>query len=197
MSKSKLWQGLATTTSVLLTTSIIASGIADVKASQINSWLGTSNYKVVETGGEATSDGSYFDSEYSTLEEMIQAQTDVAVQLAAEGSVLLKNNNEALPIDKETEKVTLWGLNSAEPVLGGLVGSTAAANAEEGQTAYGIEEAMQERGFSLNSTLSLYNLIINSDLEKTSCVHSTVAYFKYSLSVRIIEPAIISIFLGL
>lgn len=153
MSKSKLWQGLATTTSVLLTTSIIASGIADVKASQINSWLGTSNYKVVETGGEATSDGSYFDSEYSTLEEMIQAQTDVAVQLAAEGSVLLKNNNEALPIDKETEKVTLWGLNSAEPVLGGLVGSTAAANAEEGQTAYGIEEAMQERGFSLNSTM--------------------------------------------
>lgn len=152
MVKAKLWRGLATTSAVLLTISVIGSGIADAQASVINGWLGTSNYEIVEFEGEAKGDGSYFDSEFTSLGDMIAAQTQVAVQLASEGAVLLKNNG-ALPIDKAAESVTLWGRNSAEPILGGLIGSTAVANPEAGQTAYGIEEAMQEKGFSLNTDM--------------------------------------------
>lgn len=158
MEKKKLWQGLTTTTAVLLTVSVVGSGIADTQASTLNSWLGTSNYKIVEVEGEATGDGTYFKSEFQTLEELFEAEVETARQLSAEGSVLLKNDNQALPLDIASETVTLWGLNSHNPTLGGMIGSSPSYNAETGQKSYPIEEALKEKGFSLNEEMiSLYS----------------------------------------
>ncbi|MDO4649744.1 MAG: glycoside hydrolase family 3 N-terminal domain-containing protein [Eubacteriales bacterium] len=41
-------------------------------------------------------------------------------------------------------------MHTNAPILGGMMGSTATANAEAGQTLYGIKEAMAEKGFDLN-----------------------------------------------
>lgn len=109
MSNAKLWRGLATITAILLVVAMGLSTMADALASFLNSRLGTSNYVTrVNEDEEANGDGTYFDSEFSTLDDLIQAETDLARELGREGTVLLKNNG-ALPLDKSSETVTLWG----------------------------------------------------------------------------------------
>ena len=66
---------------------------------------------------------NYFKSEISSLEEVVRAQEEPAVQIFSEGSVLFKNNG-ALPINASGETVTLWGLNSLFPTRGGTIGSS-------------------------------------------------------------------------
>lgn len=153
MLKAKLWRGLSTMTASLLVLSVGISSIADSRAGFLNSKLGTSNYKTVKSENSSSGDGSYFDSEFVSLEELVDAETQLASQIAQEGSVLLKNNNQALPLDAEAEKVTLWGLNSTCPILGGLIASSVVTNAEAGQKSYGILEALQEKGFALNTDM--------------------------------------------
>ena len=153
MAASRLWRGLATLTAALLVVSVGAGPIADSRANTINNWLGTTNYETVVTGDAEAGDGTYFDSDYATLADMVHAANDLAVEIASEGAVLLKNNG-ALPLDLGGETVTLWGLNSQLPVLGGSLGSAVEVNSEAGQVAYGIKEAMQERGFTLNTAMS-------------------------------------------
>ncbi len=141
---------------VLLALLIGAGSITQARASFINSRLGTSNYKTIKH--ESDNDGTYFDSEFGSIEEVVGELENVAAEIASEGAVLLKNENSGLPIDKSSEKVTLWGLNSQEPVLGGLVGSSVAYDPSTGQKAYGIEEALTEKGFNLNADMmAFYN----------------------------------------
>ena len=97
-------------------------------------------------------DGYYFDSEFTTLEEVVKAKQALAEQIGSEGAALLKNNG-ALPLDKATESVTLWGFNSSSPILGGMMGSTAVAAEAAGQKGYGIKEALAERGFTVNQDM--------------------------------------------
>ena len=86
------------------------------------------------------------------MDEVIQAATDLASEIAGEGTVLLKNNG-ALPLNSGKETITLWGLNSECPVLGGYLGSAVDVNAEAGQTTVGIKEALQSSGFTLNQKM--------------------------------------------
>lgn len=148
---SGLWRGLTTTAASLLVISISVSSLANARAAFINARLGTTNYQIINTDSE--SDGIYHESEFSSLTELLAAKEEVATQLSAEGSVLLKNENAALPLDKGSEEVTLWGLNSANPVLGGLIGSSVVVSTTEDQTAYGIREALDTRNFTVNQDM--------------------------------------------
>ena len=154
--KPSTMRGLMTVCGVLLAVLIGAQSITQARAAFINSRLGTSNYKTIKH--ESDLDGTYFDSEFKTIEEVVNELQNVAAEIASEGAVLLKNENGGLPVDKANEKVTLWGLNSQEPVLGGLVGSSVAYDPSTGQKAYGLEEALAEKGFSLNEDMiAFYN----------------------------------------
>lgn len=149
----KVWRGLTAVTASLLALTIGGTTIANANGSWVNTFLGTTNYKTVEKGDGEQTDTTYFDSEFSSLEELVAAKEELAEQISEEGSVLLKNNNSALPLNKENETVTLWGMNSHTPTLGGMIGSPSAVDSEHGQVAYGIEEAMTEKGFMLNQTM--------------------------------------------
>lgn len=151
MGRSKLWRGLTAIFASLFAISIVLSAMADSRAGFLNGRLGTSNYITVQDG-ESTVDGYYFDSEFTTLEEVVKAKQALAEQIGSEGAVLLKNNG-ALPLDKATESVTLWGFNSSSPILGGMMGSTAVAAEAAGQKGYGIKEALAERGFTVNQDM--------------------------------------------
>lgn len=153
-SKSKkIWRGATAVTATLTAFMIGGTAIANANGSWINTFLGTTNYKTVETGDAGESDSIYFDSEFSTLEELVTAKEELAEQISEEGSVLLKNENSALPLAKDSESVTLWGMNSHTPTLGGMIGSPSVVDSEHGQVAYGIEEAMKEKGFTLNQSM--------------------------------------------
>lgn len=147
----KLWRGLTTTTASLLAIALGGTSIANARVDFMNATLGTSSYKVEQSEDE--SDGIYFASEFDNLEDLVKAKEELASEISSEGSVLFKNENQTLPLDKSSEKVTLWGLNSHLPGLGGLIGSSVVADAADGQAAYGIEEAMAEKGFLVNETM--------------------------------------------
>lgn len=149
----KVWRGLTAVTASLMAITIGGTAIATANGSWINTFLGTTNYKTVEKGNGEETDTTYFDSEFSSLEELVSAKEELAEQISEEGSVLLKNNNDALPLNKESESITLWGMNSHTPTLGGMIGSPSAVDSEHGQVAYGIEEALEEKGFMLNQSM--------------------------------------------
>ena len=150
------WRGFSAITASLMTIAIGGVAIVNANAAFINSRLGTTNIKLVETG-DGTQDTDYFKSSYSTLAEVVEAKEALAQQIGAEGTVLLKNTDSALPI-KTTDKVTVWGMNSVNPVLGGMIGSSVTVNADAGQKSYGILEALEEKGISVNTEMTdLYN----------------------------------------
>ena len=151
MKHTKLWRGLMTLAAVLLAVLLVAGPIADSRTSFLNARLGTNNYQMVQEG-EQVGDGIYFASEFASLEELIQAKTDLAEQISAEGTVLLKNDG-ALPLASGTETVTLWGFNSAAPILGGMMGSSAVVAYDGHQMSYGIREALAAKGFTLNQKM--------------------------------------------
>ena len=133
MRREKLWHGLMTAIACLLVFCICATFIADTYAVDINTRFGTSNYVVANDEADSDVDTTYFKSEFSTLGELIEAKDALSVQIAAEGSVLLKNENQALPLNIAAETITLWGLNSHSPTMGGMIGSSVAVDSEHGQ----------------------------------------------------------------
>lgn len=148
--KRGLWRGLSAIMASLLVICLVAGSVANAYKAFINTRLGTTDRVAVQTG-ESDVDSTYFKSAFTSLADMMAAQERVATQIGSEGAVLLKNDNAALPLNKGSEKVTLWGLNSELPVFGGNIGSS--VTAAEGQTRYGIKEAMAEEGFQLNQTM--------------------------------------------
>lgn len=152
----KKWRGLSAIAASLMTIAVGGVAIVNANAAFINSRLGTTNIKLVETG-DGTQDTNYFKSSYSSLVEVVEAKEALAEQIAAEGTVLLKNADSALPIST-TDKVTVWGMNSVNPVLGGMIGSSVTVNADAGQKSYGILEALEAKGITINSDMTdLYN----------------------------------------
>lgn len=149
--KGAAWRGLSAITASLLAIVIGGTGIANANAAFINTRLGTSNYKYVEKG-DGTTDSTYFKSDFESVADVVAAKNALAEQIAAEGTVLLKNEDGALPINAGSEKVTLWGLNSHNPTLGGMIGSSTSV-ADEGQVAYSLEAALAEKGFDVNQTM--------------------------------------------
>ena len=150
MNKKNVWRGLAGLTATLLCLALVATSVTSARAAKLNSLLGTNSYKLVDSG-ESGIDGTYFASEYSSLEEVIADQIAVSEQIGAEGTVLLKNENSALPI-ASSETVTVWGLNSIWPTLGGMIGSS--PEAVEGQESYDIVTALQAKGVDVNMAMT-------------------------------------------
>ena len=103
--KKQAMQGLATVSASVLVLSMGVETLANSRAQFINGRLGTTNYQVIQTDSE--SDGIYYKSEFNSLEEVLNAKKELATQLSAEGSVLLKNDG-ALPVKKDSENITLW-----------------------------------------------------------------------------------------
>lgn len=149
---AKIGRGLTAVTASLLSIAVGGTSIANANLAFLNTRLGTYSQKIVDKG-DGSADSVYYESEFTSLGDLVKAKEELAEQISEEGSVLFKNNNKALPLDKATETVTLWGMNSHTPTLGGMIGSSTAVDAAHGQKAYGIEEAMTEKGFSLNQDM--------------------------------------------
>ena len=148
-----LWRGLAAFTASLLAISVGATSIVQNNAAFINQKLGLTSFKVVDTAEGEEKDSIYFKSEFASLQELIEAKEALAAEIASEGTVLFKNLDNTLPLDISSENVTLWGLNSINPTLGGMIGSSVSINSDEGQVQYDIVSALTERGFNLNQDM--------------------------------------------
>ena len=126
---------------------VTISGFDIVKTweSVINKELGITNYKII--GGE----NARYISDYQRIEDLVEAKKNFVVKTLEEGSVLLKNENNALPLNKG-DKISMFGHLSVSPIMGRPMDRF-------GDTYTGYESwkaALDEVGLELNPTLWNY-----------------------------------------
>ncbi|MCD7801472.1 MAG: glycoside hydrolase family 3 C-terminal domain-containing protein [Clostridiales bacterium] len=144
---TKLWRVLSGICVTLLAVLVGVTSIGTTYATWLDGQLGTTSLTLTSDSDEKT---YYYESSYSSLEEMLEAKEELLAEISAEGSVLLKNESNALPISSSA-KVTLLGYGSYDPVYGGTIGSSTT----EGGTATitTLQAALEEAGIEVNPTM--------------------------------------------
>lgn len=94
-----------------------------------------------------------YEGDYDTKQEVYNAANKLNERVMEEGIVLLKNEDDALPLGSSERKVTVFGKNSVDIVLGGTgsnAGSMANARAD-------LADALEQDGlFSTNPVMRAY-----------------------------------------
>ncbi len=145
--KQAVFRGLAGLMAVLLVLMIGATQIAGSLSFYVNDFLGVSTTRVVANGED--SDAIYFTSEFSSVTELVETRDALNEQVVEEGAVLLKDENDSLPLS-EGANVTLLGMGSHQSMYDMCTGAAALGNREQIVT---YETAFAERGMNLNPTM--------------------------------------------
>lgn len=144
----KLWRGLAAVTGVLLSVAIFLSALLFQWAGNVNIFLGAEVPTV-----EASGDTLYYDIGYEMsaagLTQMLADSDAHDVQTMEEGSVLLKNDNNALPLAASERRVTLFGRAVADPYYKGRSGGAS----RDPERLVSLYSALEAAGFAINDTL--------------------------------------------
>ncbi len=155
MKKIRLRTGMSCIMAFMLCFSIFGTTCAISYDSVVNGVLGISVSKVVTVETDEDIDTNYYKSVYGELNaanlKLLKTDTyDQAVQEQEEGTVLLKNKNNALPLAADERRVTLFGHAVVQPVY---------RNQSAGSRAYaslgGVDlfKALGTAGFKVNSKL--------------------------------------------
>ena len=127
LNKKAMWKGLSAVFCFILALSMVLGGVLEANASAIDTYLGTQStvtwtenaedaYKLFTPSDEVlNADGT------GNSKALIQKAIDLNRKQAAEGVVLLKNENNVLPLASGA-KITLFGIGSHENLLGSSFG---------------------------------------------------------------------------
>ena len=91
--------------------------------------------------------GNYFSSDYETRDEVLDAAKELNQEIYGEGVVLLKNEQNSLPLAGGA-KISLFGKNSVNVLTGG-----SGAGSGGGGATVALTDALNDAGFNLNPTL--------------------------------------------
>ena len=94
-------------------------------------------------------------SSYQTLDELREAQEDFAVELMAEGSVILKNDGNALPLTASDKNISVFGQNSVNFIRGGTGSSAVSSGTYEYVNLRNVLEESGERLIELHRSFLL------------------------------------------
>ncbi len=145
--------GLTATFASLLGVTIVGGTIANAYRSNIDKAFGTQSY--VATVGEGK-----FKKKFTTIDQMINAAKEVAVKEGQQGTVVMKNDNSALPLASKA-KVALFGLG-AYATYPYSSGDLKAGNVD----AIDLVTAFKNAGFTVDATLEgVYSTITNKHIE--------------------------------
>ncbi|MCR5491575.1 MAG: glycoside hydrolase family 3 C-terminal domain-containing protein [Bacilli bacterium] len=103
-----LYRGLAALLLSVTAASALGMGIADSFRTQLDSAFGTKSYEIDTKEVK-------FTSKYKTAAEMMNAAKALAVREGAEGTAILRNRNNVLPLSK-TGTVALFGSAAYNPI---------------------------------------------------------------------------------
>lgn len=113
---------------VLLVLVHFGNTVANEFAGQINSFLGITTFKTVsDSDADDSTYARYYDSEFTSVADLKEAGFAKVREVEGEGAVLLKNDNETLPL--KGKEVSLFGATAISPVYGGT-GSGAVSSAD-------------------------------------------------------------------
>ena len=162
--KRNLWRGLTTLTASLLTVSVAAGPVVDSYRTDIDKFLGTKSSAMVT---DSTDEDMYtYKSDYSSTTELLDSIEDLGERMSEEGTVLLKNENNALPLSKdETQKLSLLGFSSYYPVQGGDMGSSLNENKGTDADTVDFVGALNAKGFGINEDLQKLYKSLEADFK--------------------------------
>ncbi len=126
--KPVLWRSLIAVSGVLLTFSVGGMAVTKEWSGYINKFLNISNTKIV-TDENSDESPIHYKSDFTSYKDVMNNARTVAKKAQAEGTVLMRNKNNALPLTEQS-KVTFFGYNSVDVALGGT-GSGGVSSSEE------------------------------------------------------------------
>ena len=149
-----LWRVLAGLFAFILIISIAGDVVTREWSGYINKYLGVEGTKIVEKG-DGNVDTVYFKSAFSNYKDVMENARNVSRQVQADGTILLRNENNALPLSKGA-KVTVFSYSSADLAYGGTGSGGVTASAER---KYDLRKSFAEDGrLVLNDALYDYYL---------------------------------------
>lgn len=154
---SPVMRGISAAMASVLTLAITGTSVADTYRSNLDDVLGTQSYVT-----SSDKDSARFKSDYDTIEDMMAAAKDIAIREGEEGTVVMKNDNEVLPLN--TANVALFGLAAYAPypyTSGDLKGGN--------EDAVDLVQALTDAGITVNETLKdLYATMMNRHEEEVA-----------------------------
>lgn len=127
LNKKALWKGLSSVFCFILALSMILGGALEANSGTIDTYMGTTSYKTVTENADKAytlftpSDEVLNADGTGNSHALIQKAIDLNRQQAAEGVVLLKNENNVLPLSSGS-KVSLFGIGSHVNLIGSSFG---------------------------------------------------------------------------
>lgn len=149
MRKRQKWIGLTALFALLFSMTVSLSSSAFYYSGYVNSFLGLTGQTIAIEG-----DTNYYPSAYGELnaenaDRLMADEKAHSIRAMHEGTVMLRNENGALPLSAAERSVTIFGNNAADPVYRANAGN-ASFSAEYGGALY---EAFEQAGFRVNPTI--------------------------------------------
>lgn len=166
---------------LLLAVSVGLSVVGTLYGDVINDTLQIKQWEVVDASGSDV-DTEYYKSKYSSVAELLEDKYKLIQQICEEGSVLLKNENDALPLAEDSLHISVFGRNSADWVYGTSNGA-AQVNASMCDS---LDTVLESFGLTVNPTL--FELYRNAS-EPSRAVGAT-RYTIGELPASVYTPAI-------
>ncbi len=184
MAKPKLWLGLAVSGVALLTLVLAGQQLANANEGLINDALGLTTQKIdkidsdeVEGSAYAEEDGSLSNNGWK---KMIKDAYKFCEEAVEQGSVLFKNDNDALPLKENERKVTLLGQGSKNLFMR----SGAGGAAPNSNLVVKLDKAFEDNGFEVNHTVfDAYSSLSNSNMTSpsTTVEHSFSGFYTQAM----------------
>ena len=170
MKKTSFLAGLTSIAASILAITSVGEGFAKSWRSTIDSALGTESYRVIT---DETS--SRFKSDYATTEDYVKASKRLSEREGEEGTVILKNDNDALPLSNKSKKIALFGNAAYKPYMQSA-GDLRAGNSD----LVNIDSALENAGYTLEPTLKgIYGKMLSDEYAtvKTRFGNTTTTYW--------------------
>lgn len=141
MKKSRLTAGLTILSSFFLAASVTTALIMEYYRDPLDEFTDSKSSTIVTEKNENGESDYNFKSNFTSAKEAFDGFKEFALKEAEETNVLLKNENNALPLTQDKPKVTLFGLRSYATIYGNNGGSTPdKATIDNGNTATEVFE---------------------------------------------------------
>ena len=149
----KLWETLSFIMACVLVIAIVVSNIAHIKAGVLNDFFHLQTSKVITVDDDG--DYEYF-KQYKNSSNIEEYYKALNIEVENEGMVLLKNDNDALPLGNDELNVSLV-LSGSASIFYATHGPGASPNIAKTD----LKTALTENGFTVNE--ALYNFYATGD----------------------------------
>lgn len=146
-----LWISLASVCGVLGVVGTVAWALSPLYGTQLNGYFNVKTFDIVNKKGDSGEDTEYYKSAYDSDEALAEDERKLCSNLEAEGAVLLKNDNNTLPLAKST-RFSMFSTSSVDPVYGGT--GSGQVNISEATT---IRKALNEHFNPKCTNTTLFN----------------------------------------